>query len=82
MGAICVLDCGNWIMSNEEYKFSYNINPEANEVEFIYICKKLEEGIPELRKEELLIDNDCYVDAVYINSNINLDGIINKKSVY
>ncbi len=32
--------------------------------------------------EEIVVYNDYYVDAVYINSNIKLDDIIGKKSIY
>lgn len=88
-------------MSNKKYKYSYNISANANEKDFLTCCKLIEKGLPNITKEELLIDvdgsliqiyhyfgkeiavhDDYYVDAVYVDSNINLEEVIEKKSIY
>ncbi|MBR2041524.1 MAG: hypothetical protein IJ945_04050 [Oscillospiraceae bacterium] len=86
-------------MINNKYKYSYNINPEANEKSFVDSCILIEKNLQGAKKENLIVDidgsliqkyhiegkeivvyDDYYVDAVYVDSNINLDDIFKKKS--
>lgn len=88
-------------MENRKYEYSYNINANANEKDFLICCKLIENSLPGIKKEELLMDvdgsliqiyyysgkeiavyDDYYVDAVYVDSNVDLEKIIGKKSIY
>lgn len=76
--------------------FTYNIAKEADNQEFEKACQRIESGITDLKKEDVLVDvdgsviqiyrknkskikvyNDYEVDAVYIDSDIDLAKIIN-----
>ena len=52
-------------MSNKKYKYSYNISVNANEKDFLTCCKLIEKGLPNITKEELLIDVDGSLIQIY-----------------
>ncbi|MDO4479059.1 MAG: hypothetical protein Q4B73_08510 [Lachnospiraceae bacterium] len=75
--------------------FSYNISKNANNQAFKMVCSRIESGINEIKKEDLLVDvdgsliqtyhtkngeitvfNDYLVDAVYVDSELNLENVI------
>ncbi len=80
---------------------SYTIMKSANETVFIQICKRIEAGIKDIKKDALLLDvdgsaiqvytvgnfcikvcNDYELDAVYVDSDIELHSCFDNVRIY
>lgn len=81
----------------QQYAYTYNIHPDADEKKFLMACSFVEKKFQGIKKDDVMVDvdgsmvmhyyldnnsiivyDDYYIGAVYINSDIELEGIENE----